>query len=241
MLQSLFGLGRLVLMRLHRFYVTQPLGEEVVVNSVSLISQWTKVFRYTSSDHVILFNGDGYEYEYVLTTISKTSATLTLVQQTHIIPSSKPLTLYLAVIKKDNFELAIEKATELGITSIVPFLTSRTEKKGLNMERLTKILIEASEQSGRVTVPSLHPIVTLQKACELLKKETNPLIFHTKGKERLPRGLTTSAYVIGPEGGFSQEEVDLFLASGCTPYLLGDTILRAETAVISACALLTIS
>ena len=119
-------------MRLHRFYVLQPLGEEVVIDDVSLINQWTKVFRYQEGNFVVLFNGDGYDYHYSLTSVTKKTCVLTRTKQTPSYIPKQKITLCLPVIKKDNFELAVQKATELGVTKIIPILSEHSEKKNLS-------------------------------------------------------------------------------------------------------------
>ena len=145
-------------MRLHRFYVSQPLGEEVVIEDSLTIKQWLKVFRYDVGDFVILFNGDGYDYSYSLQTITKQSCTLARKKHDVSYLPTKKITLCLSLIKKDNFELVVQKATELGVSTIIPIITSRSEKKNLSFERLEKIVREASEQCGRGDIPMIKPI-----------------------------------------------------------------------------------
>lgn len=229
-------------MRLHRFHVSQPLGEEVVINEVSLLHQWTKVFRYTTGDLIILFNGDGTDYTYTLQTLQKNSATLTFVKTSPAYIPQQKVTLYLSLIKKDNFELVAQKATELGVTSIVPILSSRSEKKNLSFERLHKILIESSEQCGRGDIPFLYPIETLQEALSAQRAEQN-VVLAMDGipfKEAIQAGKMTGsiALFIGPEGGWSPEDILIMKEAGLHQYSLGNTVLRAETAAIAAISLL---
>lgn len=231
-------------MRLHRFYVLQPLGEEVVIDDVSQVSQWTKVFRYTEGDLVVLFNGDGNEYCYSLQTISKQSCTLIRTKTSLSYIPSKNITLYLSLIKKDNFELVAQKVTELGITSIVPILSGRSEKKNLSFERLEKILIEASEQCGRGDVPKINPIVDLETALDELPSSAFSILLNMEG---LPLNASLDkfrgkdvALFIGPEGGWSEEDMVLFQGKNIASYSLGKTVLRAETAAIASCVLVSL-
>ena len=231
-------------MRLHRFYVLQPLGEEVVIDYAPIVSQWMKVFRYQIGDFVILFNGNGNDYSYSIHEVSKKSVTLIRTKSTLSYIPKRKITLYLSVIKKDNFELVVQKATELGITSIVPILSLRSEKKNLSLERLEKIAIEASEQCGRGDIPTISPVITLEAALSSLSSSTYSIMFNMNEKplRDLPKRSDDAelALFIGPEGGWGGADIILIEKAGLHKYSLGQTILRAETAAMSACALVSI-
>lgn len=229
-------------MRLHRFYVSQPLGEDVVINDVSIIKQWLKVFRYTTGVSVILFNGDGNDCTYSIESITPTRSCLKRLESHPSFIPLKNIALYLSLIKKDNFELVVQKATELGVTKIVPIISSRSEKKSLNQERLLKIAVEASEQCGRGNLPIIAPILSLNDVFKMEKLTNvsfvlqmggvswNETLISNKGK-----GDTISIF-IGPEGGWSTDEEKLFADKKVRSVSLGNTVLRAETAAIVACA-----
>jgi 16S rRNA (uracil1498-N3)-methyltransferase len=238
-------------MRLHRFYVTQPLGEEVVVNDVSLVKQWTKVFRYVVGDFVILFNGDGNDFCYCIQKVTNTSCELTCTSTTPSYIPKRITYLYLPLIKKDLFELVVEKATELGITDICPLVTSRTEKKSLPIERILKIAQEASEQSGRGDVLKLHKELEFTSLSKNLQENVvsreNTLVLTREGalvttflKERAARTVEPLAIILGPEGGWTEGEELFFKDEGYTRISLGDTVLRAETAAIAGSFLSTL-
>lgn len=231
-------------MRLHRFYVSQPLGEDVVIKDVSVINQWSKVFRYKEGDFVILFNGDSSEYYFCIRSLKNKECTLKLEKTIPSFIPTKKINLYLSVIKKDNFELVVQKATELGVHAIIPILGDHSEKKGLNEERLRKIAIEASEQCGRGDIPHLYPITTLKEALESNLSEANSLVlqmgglsFSDKKLEDILKNSSAINVFIGPEGGWSENEIETFKNKGLTFVSLGETVLRAETAAITACAL----
>lgn len=230
-------------MRLHRFYTLQPLGEVVVITDGSVLNQWKNVFRYTQGVLVILFNGDGSEYTYSIDSISSASCNLTQVKRSPSYIPTKKVTLYLSLIKKDNFELVAQKVTELGITNIVPIISSRSEKKNLNDERLNKIIVEASEQCGRGDVPVVSPITYLSKALEKINNVENSFVLQMGGTpfkdNRLKEIIKESSNInlfIGPEGGWSQEEEEMFNSFGISSVSLGNTVLRAETAAIVSSA-----
>lgn len=163
-----------------------------------------------------------------------------------------PLHLYLAIFKFDHFEWAIEKATELGIAGITPILARRTEKhlaqaSAKRVERWRRIAHEASQQSRRTTVPQIAEPTLLQSALKndeaslrILLSETEQVVTLQKTFQdlghRFDRSATT-ALAIGPEGGWTAEEMTLFTEHRWTHATLGKRILRAETAAIAAIAI----
>lgn len=230
-------------MRLHRFYVNFPLGEEVVVENGSaekdLLHQWTNVFRYTNGDEVFLFSPSslGEDVRYRFSSLSKSSVALVRVSSTpNIIPSRK-ITLVMAIVKKDTFETIVRQATELGITCIIPVLAARSEKKNLNFERLSSIATEASEQCGRGDVPQIASISSFTEATELTKNTTNIIgSLHGKPlKELISQDFSkkTCALWVGPEGGWTEEEESSALTLEFLPYKFTETVLKADTAAIS--------
>lgn len=235
-------------MRLHRFYVTEPIGskKEVTVYSDELANQLSRVFRLKTGDRVVLFDGSGFDYECVISDIRKDDKNLVTFHVGKSMPSrfmpardGREIILCAAVVKKDIFEWIVEKATELGVTKIIPVMAERSEKKNLNAERLNKIAIEASEQSGRGTVPEIAPITDLAQALKLVADSRVPaLAFHLEG-ESLSKHASTGpvALFIGPEGGWSPEEVKMFHTNKIRTVSLGAQVLRAETAVVAALSL----
>lgn len=239
-------------MRLHRFNVVQPLGEDVVIDDVSLISQWTKVFRYKVGDFVILFNGDGNDYSYSLKNISKKTCALKKHETLSSYIPTKKTYLYLSIIKKDLFELVVQKASELGVTCIVPLISERTEKKSLDLRRLSLISKEASEQSGRGDVLSIAPPISLKKINSHLEQHAI-LPVHTFAttlfgipvarlleKSKNNTKSITSAFIVGPEGGWTDEEERFLEEQHFVRVSLGHTTLRAETAGIVSSFLSTL-
>jgi 16S rRNA (uracil1498-N3)-methyltransferase len=235
-------------MRLHRFYTTETIGsqKEVTIHSDELANQILRVFRMKVGESVLLFDGSGFDYECVITSFGQTDQKLVTFNIGEKAPSrfmpAREVTLCAAVVKKDTFEWILEKATELGVTKIIPVMAERSEKKNLNEERLKKIAIEASEQSGRGTVPEIHPIISLEEALAGVSEEsrrggTSVIAFHVDA-EPFRRG-STSAHTkleifIGSEGGWSPKEIEVFHANKIPTISLGSQILRSETAVVAA-------
>lgn len=225
-------------MRLHRFYIEQIVGgqKEITLTDSDLIHQLLNVFRLRSGDQVIVFDGSGFEYVTQTISISKKELVLEIILATNKPEQGRKVSLYLALIKKGNFELAVEKATELGVTEIHPIISERSEKKGINMERLQKIVKEASEQSGRTILPLIYPQLTLETVVSQQKTRNEVgVVFHTNSgplssvEERA--GVRLGLF-IGPEGGWTEKEIELFKQNNFEFRSLGQNILRAETAAI---------
>lgn len=232
-------------MRLHRFFVGQKIeiGENITISSSELTNQIKNVFRMKAGDRVVLFNGGEYDFECSIVNIDNTMIELMPEESTpcrNII--EKNIILCASVIKKDNFEFIVEKATELGVSSIVPVISERSEKKLLNIDRLNKIAIEASEQSGRNNIPAISDIKKLADVVEdTARKDMNIVVFHTDPKQEMNNKSSAPelsedniAIFIGPEGGWTDDEIDRFHKSGAHFLSLGKGILRAETAAIVA-------
>ncbi|MEK7641810.1 MAG: RsmE family RNA methyltransferase [Patescibacteria group bacterium] len=228
-------------MRLHRFYIGEKVGPqtEIVVHSTELVNQVRKVFRLKTDDSIIVFDGSGSDYECRIADFSKDSLTLDIqnASRSRCMPS-RTVYLYAALVKKDTFEWITEKATELGVTHIVPVMAERSEKKNLNEARLKKIAVEASEQSGRGDVPTILPLISCEEAiAKIGQSDGHTIAFHTEGhalESSTIRKDEDVALFIGPEGGWSPHELDLFHKNEIPVVCLGTQVLRAETAVIAA-------
>jgi 16S rRNA (uracil1498-N3)-methyltransferase len=225
-------------MRLHRFYTTEQLTESLVYTSQEHLHQWRNVFRYTEGDRVILF-GDGFEYVYEIKELNKKAAHLEEISKKESLQRTNHLTLAIALIKKDNFELILEKCTELGVDTFIPLVTDRSLQKMYGAERLQKILIEATEQSGWGTVPRLEQAIPLRKILE--SPVESILFFDVEGTQDIKDvsiNKENKIVVIGPEGGFTEEEIKQVKESGIHTISVGKNTLRAETAAISISSLL---
>lgn len=226
-------------MRLHRFYVLQPLGEEVVINDVSLIKQWANVFRYKKGDFVILFNGDGTDVSYSIENISTKESVLSRKKIEPVYIPERKITIYISIIKKDLFELAVQKATEIGVSTIIPILSERSLAKNISEGRLNKIIIEASEQCGRGDVPTILPAISLEDVLSVPSPHEVSYYLNKDGKhwQNKHTNIKNIGLFIGPEGGWTENEENLFKKNKISSISLGETVLRAETASIVACAL----
>ena len=162
-----------------------------------------------------------------------------------------PVHLLLAVFRFEPMEWAIEKATELGVARITPILARRTEKhlaqsSAKRVDRWRRIALEASKQSRRTDIPTIADPTPLAKAVEVEAPPARILLSETEQDRTLAEALRTLhpeqsdlAIAIGPEGGWTPEEMSLFTSHGWTPVTLGPRILRVETAAISALAVIS--
>lgn len=229
-------------MRLHRFFVDKTHIKEGLITlpcGYEPAHQWTKVFRYETGDRVILLDNSGVEYVAQFLNVGTKEVKLEIVEhhQNTYKPKRK-IILCMAIVKKDNFETVLEKCTELGVTDFVPVLAERSEKKNLNIERANKILKEASEQSGKGVMPVLHEIMKLHEALE--KFTMDSVAFDPEGKRFESKDFDKDPVVvyIGPEGGWSDDELELFKMRNIHIASLGEAVLRAETAAIAVSSLL---
>ncbi|MDG2090114.1 MAG: 16S rRNA (uracil(1498)-N(3))-methyltransferase [Gammaproteobacteria bacterium] len=230
-------------MRISRIYTDLPLKLE---SSIKLEGQQahylSKVLRLKANAYIILFNGDGFEYKSLVTVIDKHSITLEI-QESAAASSESPLhtILGLGLSRGERMDIAIQKSTELGVTEIVPLFTKYSEVK-LQGERLQKklkhwqqIVISACEQSSRNSIPKVHLPQQYSSWCKELDCELK-LIFEPTGKTALPgeEKPTHVALLIGPEGGFSEQEINHATKAGFQAIRLGPRILRTETAPVAA-------
>lgn len=222
-------------MRKHRFisdfnFSVSPL----IVTDQAMIDQWRKVLRLEVGAELILGDGRGQVAEGRLLSFGRDRAEIEIISVELVGDSPRrPVALYLAILKRDNFELAVQKAVECGVTRIVPINTERTVKLGLNTDRLAKIIREAAEQSGRAFLPELGPGQDFSIALKKAREAGDVIIFDLAG-ETLPTLLPVSpqSIFIGPEGGFTEAEVAQARAAGACVASLGPLTLRAETAAI---------
>ena len=192
----------------------------------------------------------GFLHRADVTSVSDKEVLFTLHEELEA-DAALPLHLLLAIFKFDHMEWAIEKATELGVSRITPILARRTEKHlalaaPKRAERWRRIALEASKQSRRTDIPEIADPATLKAALEQEQSPTRILLSETEQATPLsaalaasarPTGYESVALAIGPEGGWTPEEMAIFTANAWTPVTLGPRILRAETAAIAAIAI----
>ena len=195
-----------------------------------------KVMRVKVDEVFSLFNSGG-EWEAKILNISKNIIEFNITKQLKQKENSKELWLAFSPIKSNYFNFMIQKATELGVTKFLPIIFDRTIVRKINKERLEKVIVEATEQSNRINVPSIEEPKSLK---EFLSNQKIDLIFTDLNSQNKKIDLDKLSanpicIIIGPEGDFSEEERHKILAyKGVQPIKINENILRSETAVISA-------
>ena len=196
----------------------------------------TKVMRIKENEVFSLFNKDG-EWEAKVLEISKNIVEFKTTKQLRQKENFKELWLAFSPIKSNYQNFMIQKATELGVTKFLPIIFDRTVVRKINKERLEKIVIEASEQSNRINVPTIEDSQNLNG---FLKKNSMDLIFTdlNSSNEKIDKSKLTDkpvCIIIGPEGDFSESEREEILSFNSVQAIkINENILRSETAVISA-------
>jgi 16S rRNA (uracil1498-N3)-methyltransferase len=227
-----------------RFYVSNPRTEQGLLKvEGSEVRHIRRVLRLKVGDRVVLFDGSAKEYEGIIVEESPSSVMIK-VEDILSPPKESPLEITLAqsLLKGEKMEYLIQKATELGIKKIVPFFSSRSvplldkSKKLRRYHRWEKIAIEACKQCGRTAVPKVEPLQNYSEMLGMAPSESLRLILWEKkgqGLKEVLKGSNGKAkifFVVGPEGGMSDEEVGEAQRAGFIPITLGKRILRSETA-----------
>lgn len=224
-------------MKVHRFVIDKLEFGQRLLSDPELYNQWKNVLRLEPGAEVLLTDGQGQEAEAVIVDYQAKQVLVDIREiKTIDFGDSNQVTLCCAVLKKENFELVCQKATEIGVSQIIPVVTARTVKLGLNEERLHKIIKEAVEQSGRVTMPILNPITNWSEVISLAGFDRK-IIFDLVGdKWGIDNKLKNKkiAVLVGPEGGFTEDEVEEAKQAGWEVKTLGLNVLRGETAAIVA-------
>ena len=235
-------------MRTVRIY--QP-GLYDVGHSIELSSAASQhvgvVLRMQPGEPLTLFCGDNREFTATITTVHKKKVVATILA-VHDVSRESPQAIHLgqAISKGERMELVIQKAVELGVTSITPLLTTYSVVR-LDAERMAKklaqwqaIAIAACEQSGRNQLPIIHPTCTLDLYLQQCHAATKLVLYPNSAKSWRNHTFADGdiALLIGPEGGLSDHEVSMARESQFQPLCLGPRILRTETAAIAAMSMI---
>lgn len=200
-----------------------------------------KVLRLATGDKISLVDGKGIFFEAEITQAHAKKCELRILSSTKEANSKSTIHIAIAPTKNnDRLEWFVEKATEIGITEITPLICQRSERKMLKTDRLEKTAIAAMKQSIKATLPKINEPVTFKDFIKITPKQPNLFIAHCldnqeKHLSQLCIKNKPSIVLIGPEGDFTKEEIDLAIKNQFKPISLGKSRLRTETAGIVAC------
>jgi 16S rRNA (uracil1498-N3)-methyltransferase len=206
-----------------------------------------RVLRLRREDRVVVFDDAGWEYEGIIRSLSDDYGEIEIIRS-YRVNNESPLKTILALglTKGEKMDWVVEKATELGVHTIVAFVSSYTvpklneRKVAQRSERWQKIAISAAKQCGRVRIPEILALTEFRDLVQAVSRDALRLLFWEKefeqGVFKLQdnRTIDEVVVVIGPEGGFSAQETALALEQGFKPVRLGPRILRTETAAVAA-------
>ncbi|MGL4789860.1 MAG: 16S rRNA (uracil(1498)-N(3))-methyltransferase [Anaerotignaceae bacterium] len=209
------------------------------------------VLRVREGEVVEICDGEGTDYNCVVTAVDKKEVQLKIVEKKESVSEPKTkITLFQGLPKADKMEQIIQKCVELGIEKIVPVSTDRAivkidKKDGdKKVQRWQKIAESAAKQSGRGIIPEICSVISFKEAISLTENFDGTIVPYeketTNGIKEFIKDFngTTVGVFIGPEGGFSEEEIEIAKENGVFPITLGKRILRTETAGMATVAIL---
>lgn len=225
--------------KVHRFIGNFNITEfTLTITEREFVNQVRNVLRLNVGEELILSSGSAEEARAKITSYGNKYVEVSILERMKNTREPKrSVTLYLSVLKRENFELAAQKATEVGVARIVPVISARTVKMNINKERVEKITKEAAEQSGRGVVPGIASAMSFEEALIDAKKNDLALFFDAEGKEfkySVLDKIKSVGIFVGPEGGWTNEEIEKSKEAKLISINLGALTLRAETAVTVA-------
>jgi 16S rRNA (uracil1498-N3)-methyltransferase len=221
-----------------------------VKNSIKLekkqVHYLINVMRKKIDDSILVFNSFNGEFLAKISEISKNTIIVDIIKKIRDVKIENDIWLLFAPVKKSPTEYIVQKATELGVSKIIPIITERTITKNLNLNRMQDIAIESSEQCDRITIPEICAVKKLKDL--ILNWDNDRIIFFCDETIRNNdvvkidfQNLSTKSFgaiLVGPEGGFSANETNYLREKKfIRPIDLGPRILRSDTAVIAALSL----
>jgi 16S rRNA (uracil1498-N3)-methyltransferase len=228
------------------FYVPNISGSEIILDETES-KHAIRVLRLQKGDQIQVVDGKGGFYLAEIADANPKKCRLTIVNSA-LDFGKRNFHLHIAIAPTkniDRFEWFLEKATEIGIDEITPLLTSHSERKTINAERLEKILVSAMKQSLKAYLPQLHELTTFKELIINNKTENKFIAYCDEIQKIHLKDLATKGnntlILIGPEGDFSPEEIKLAIENGFKVVSLGESRLRTETAGIVACHIVNLA
>jgi 16S rRNA (uracil1498-N3)-methyltransferase len=224
---------------LPRLFVRQPLGEGTAVQlDAGQANYLGNVMRLGIGAELLVFDGFSGEWLARIAEVAKKRMSLVVERQTREAESIPDVWLAFAPVKRAQTDWLVEKATELGVAQLVPVMTQRTVAERVRLDRLESIAIEAAEQCGRTRVPQIAEPLHLARFVGELDPARHFYFADETGGEPIAAAFREGPAIIlvGPEGGFTDEERSLAVGAGAVSISLGPRILRAETAALAVLA-----
>ncbi|WP_308084726.1 16S rRNA (uracil(1498)-N(3))-methyltransferase [Neisseria polysaccharea] len=229
-----------------RFYLPENLSVGQTVALPDNIVRHLNVLRVRPNENITLFDGKGKAHAARLSFLEKRRAEAEILHEdTTDNESPLNITLIQSISSGDRMDFTLQKSVELGVTAIQPVISERCivrldgERAAKRLARWQEIVISACEQSGRNTVPPVLPIIGYREALDKMPSESTKLIMSINrarklGDIRQPSGAI--AFMVGPEGGWTEQEEQQAFDAGFQAVTLGKRILRTETAPLAALA-----
>ncbi len=222
-------------MKVHRFYIADiPLQDTLRIDRPELIWQWTRVLRFRPGQQIALFNGQGQDRTYTVNEITKKLVHLEVIADNQPLLPEHDTYLFWSLLKKDKNDWVLQKCTELGVTHFVPLIAERSEKTGFHVERATKIVTEALEQCGRSDTVVVSEPLSVSEALQRYAQTVELYIGEQGHAAVVTSSVKPKGIFIGPEGGWSDAEKEIFRAQNLLLLALSNFTLRAETAAVAA-------
>lgn len=228
------------------FYISEyDAGQNEIVLDEDTSKHVVQVLRMGEGEKINLTDGKGTLITAEIKDAHKKHCEVKVIDSRMPTHNSQKITIAISLLKNaSRFEWFLEKATEIGVSEIIPLICERTEKEKFRFERLNAILISAMLQSQQCWLPKLHEPVPFNKVIEPSQYDQKFIGHCAEGaKTQLPNKQINRAIIIliGPEGDFTKDEIELAIQNHFTPVSLGPTRLRTETAGVVAAALLCIN
>ncbi len=239
-------------MKVHRFFIPKTINknDEIYLDN-SISHQILNVLRMKIDDKFELFNNTGKSFQAKIILEEKNKIKCKIFDELEIDYQDININIFQSIIKTSKMELIIEKLTEIGINSFTPIITERTQKKDIDslslnkLERLKKISIESSEQSGKIHIPLVNNVTNILKL-EPINSDNINVVFYENSEgaininqiKKSNFDKKSISVFIGPVGGFSVDEINYLKKQNCLVVNLGNTIFKSDTAAIISVSLL---
>jgi 16S rRNA (uracil1498-N3)-methyltransferase len=226
-------------MAIKSVYISDPVIKDSLISIRDEEHRHLSVARAAIGEEIEIFDGRGNVWTAKISAFERRETRARVTGNRHVAADAHELILGQSLIRHAAFEFALEKAVEAGVTRIIPMIVARSNAKDAGRrERWLRIIVEAAKQSKRYYLPVLEEPVSFAKVLDV--EASTKIVFSERNGSSLKTAIKNSPvlYLIGPEGGWTDEELDSAQQHGFTAVGLGSTILKAETAAVVGTALL---